>query len=828
VTAAPDKDRPLIVLSVASGYGGAERDIEIFARQVAGRRKVIVFAANPLHLAELGAITRPGLVVERLDLEAEDFVFTAARRFALRYAATNPSAVLANTLESLRILARAAAWLPGLDRRAFVFVRDYLWRDYEPLLDALPEATVLAPDRTVFERLGYIARHLVPEKPRRGVLLPSPAELPTETPVDADENALFLHLATVNGFKGHGRLIEAFARLRVDAPEIRGASYGHRPTPELFAALERQARRANVTEALAFHDYVADPSRLLDQCRAVVVASVSCNGGPETFGRTIIEAWAHARPVIAFAAGAPRHLIRHEVDGLLVPEGDSEALAQSIRRLHDDPALATRMGRAGRERAEREFAAERVVAQTLAVLDGAWLAPCARFDAAAPRAAPDRRVLFDVSLALSLGWRTPVGMSRIERDLAERLAAEHAATTLLVCGGGPEGGFRRLAPHELEMLAQQSSPIGRLAARELEEFPGERAASAPPLALWHRLLALHFAVLGKKTTGKRRLRRWLLKRARAAIGAPIATPPREFAPRDGDVLICVSNPWDRTEASAFARLKSAGVRIALVVHDLMVWETPHLTGGRDPVAYAANMLAAIEQASGVVAVSDATAQVLARAFAAERRAMPPVCVASPAIGLGAGSGSGSPPPGMTGRSNFALFCSTIEIRKNHILLLRIWDQLRSILPAEQLPELVFVGGWGWGIDAVRLTVERNWRLSPHLRILDNARDDELLWLYRHARFTLFPSRNEGFGLPIAESLSLGAPALVSDHPATVEASQGLMPALDPDDLPAWRDEILRLIRDDDALRDLKRRAALWRKPDPQALVGALMSLAELA
>ena len=60
-------------------------------------------------------------------------------------------------------------------------------------------------------------------------------------------------------------------------------------------------------------------------------------------------------------------MVTHEVDGLLVPVKDAAALAAAIARLHDDPALAERLGRAAREKALARFDERIVLAQTLAV-----------------------------------------------------------------------------------------------------------------------------------------------------------------------------------------------------------------------------------------------------------------------------------------------------------------------------------------------------------------------------------------------------------------------------------------------------------------------------
>ncbi len=186
-----------------------------------------------------------------------------------------------------------------------------------------------------------------------------------------------------------------------------------------------------------------------------------------------------------------------------------------------------------------------------------------------------------------------------------------------------------------------------------------------------------------------------------------------------------------------------------------------------------------------------------------------------------------PPNGIDRTRPFVLFCSTIEVRKNHLLLLHLWERLRQELPPDRLPVLIFVGRWGWGVDAVRLAVERNWRLTPHVQIFEDVRDDALRWLYRNARFTLFPSFNEGFGLPAGESLSVGTPVLISDHPALVEATEGLMPAIDPFDLPAWQREVTALCLDDARLEALREKARAYRGPRPNELAHAIAAAAHL-
>lgn len=87
----------------------------------------------------------------------------------------------------------------------------------------------------------------------------------------------------------------------------------------------------------------------------------------EGFSQALLEAMALGKPVIASAAGGNVEVVRHEVDGLLVPPLDAAAWAAAIERLLSDPALAARLGQAARPRARVTFALERTVESTLAL-----------------------------------------------------------------------------------------------------------------------------------------------------------------------------------------------------------------------------------------------------------------------------------------------------------------------------------------------------------------------------------------------------------------------------------------------------------------------------
>jgi glycosyltransferase involved in cell wall biosynthesis len=75
----------------------------------------------------------------------------------------------------------------------------------------------------------------------------------------------------------------------------------------------------------------------------------------DSFGLVLLEAWANGLPNVAYRAGGPAELIRHEQDGLLVCCGDVEQLAATLERLARNRALCARLGTAGQERSCQVF-----------------------------------------------------------------------------------------------------------------------------------------------------------------------------------------------------------------------------------------------------------------------------------------------------------------------------------------------------------------------------------------------------------------------------------------------------------------------------------------
>lgn len=367
--------KTLFVLSIASGYGGAERSIEIILRHLPRDMRVRVYAESPLHIERL---RQPGgLPVEaRLVRVGPGHTPIGRRLTALRLALEclryRPDAILLNTHKAAILAAAAARLVRPLGQRCHLYVRDFQWRDLEFIFGRLRGARVLVPDATVAHRLGYLSPFYVPPfGPLPCSVVPDMVEIPAGA---VCYDGPILHLATLNPWKGHADLALALHELQKRQRPISLLSCGANEEGGYQARLVSLIERLQLGDSYRLGEYLADPSELLRRCRGVVIASVSHSGGPEAFGRTAIEAWAYRKPVIAYAAGAPANLITHGVDGLLVPEGDTNALAEALSLLASSPELCRRLGEAGHAKVLERYEAAAVTKQLLVELSlaSAW------------------------------------------------------------------------------------------------------------------------------------------------------------------------------------------------------------------------------------------------------------------------------------------------------------------------------------------------------------------------------------------------------------------------------------------------------------------------
>jgi glycosyltransferase involved in cell wall biosynthesis len=214
-------------------------------------------------------------------------------------------------------------------------------------------------------------RRLVPEAEAFTIPFGAAAEVAGETRwrgrVSEDPLEL-LFVGRLVERKGVAVLLEALARVRSEV-DVRLTVVGDGP---LLAALTARAQGLGLAGAVEFTGAVSDAelSGRLEACDALVLPAVEdSKGDVEGLGVVLIEALLHERPVIASASGGIVDIVRDGETGLLVPPGDPGALAGAIRRYRDEPELAARLARAGRDHVEKEFSWESIVDRLLEVYD---------------------------------------------------------------------------------------------------------------------------------------------------------------------------------------------------------------------------------------------------------------------------------------------------------------------------------------------------------------------------------------------------------------------------------------------------------------------------
>lgn len=162
---------------------------------------------------------------------------------------------------------------------------------------------------------------------------------------------------------------------------------------------------------------------------------------------------------------------------------------------------------------------------------------------------------------------------------------------------------------------------------------------------------------------------------------------------------------------------------------------------------------------------------------------------------------------------YVLVVSTIEVRKNHTLMIRVWERLREEL-GDRVPYLVFVGKWGWQIDALHTYIDDQGYEDDWLFIFNGISDVMMETLYKRALFTVYPSFAEGFGLPIGESLAYGKPCIASDTTAMPEVGGDFVRYFNPFDWETAWQAIRQPIVDRGDLRQWEESIATAFKPKP--------------
>lgn len=397
---------------------------------------------------------------------------------------------------------------------------------------------------------------------------------------------------------------------------------------------------------------------------------------------------------------------------------------------------------------------------------------------------PQRCIFFDVSALLRDHARLS-GVERIQAQLAS-VVSDSTASAKFCRFDASRDIFVSVEPGEVIAAVDRMS----------DGYAGRRENS-----------------LGSAITGRFR------KRFRRVLSLPplsvIAAWKRSFTQMRSQRL-CVSSSWgpgttyvsvgmDERDNNLhrLARLrKRLNFEVVVTVFDTIPFTVPQLQGAKSDL-----LLTVIETADLLFVISDSTKNDVST-VAKEHAIRLPHVVKLPMPSSLCQYPTPHDAPERDGRcvvpQSFVLCVGTITARKNHHLLLDVWERLIARHGAAA-PQLVIAGKNGW-LNAETLA---RMRLTPQfagvVEHFEDLSDSELAWLYENCAFTVMASLYEGWGYPVSESLDFGKACIASDRASLVEAGAGLCVHLDPVDRNAWTKAVERLWFDLDYRDVLERR-----------------------
>ncbi len=340
----------IFILSNASGYGGSERSIELLSKYISADNELFVFCENEVHYKNLILSSSNFNIILLKDDKKFFFLIINLMKLLKLIFLKRPDLIIANTNKAafyLGLLNMLLRFYLKQTKKIF-FVRDFGWKFKWIIKKFLFDAKLCIPSKAVSEYASYFNSNFI--------VIPDPIDLVSKRDTlrgAQDKKIEIICVAMISRWKGIEYLIKACAL--IESKNYIVKIIGNSTDLEYLNDLKSLVHSLDLTNNIEFISYTNDINQYFEKADIVVVTSISDFGGPETFGRTIIEAWNFSKPVVAFDCGGPSFIIEHNISGLLVAEKDIRGLSEAITLLIADGELRLHLGLRGREVAERKY-----------------------------------------------------------------------------------------------------------------------------------------------------------------------------------------------------------------------------------------------------------------------------------------------------------------------------------------------------------------------------------------------------------------------------------------------------------------------------------------
>lgn len=276
---------------------------------------------------------------------------------------------------------------------------------------------------------------------------------------------------------------------------------------------------------------------------------------------------------------------------------------------------------------------------------------------------------------------------------------------------------------------------------------------------------------------------------------PVA-PPSSLKFLSGDILFLCDGIWMHDAVGAVEEAHRAGARVVLFIHDIIPLTHPQFCHPAFVKRFSAWLARMLPLSDALVFNSRHTRDTVAR-YVEESGLPAPLQDLWRVVYLGADLPAQdmelprwSSVRSILGQTGNTYLCvGTLEARKNQELLIDAFEQLWG---EGGTAKLLLIGRSGGMCHELvdRIRHHPQWR--KRLFWLDRASDRELNHAYAHAKGLIFPSLEEGFGLPLVEALRAGLPTVCSDLPVFREIAQDRALYFPPSDSAALHRTLVRL------------------------------------
>jgi glycosyltransferase involved in cell wall biosynthesis len=295
----------------------------------------------------------------------------------------------------------------------------------------------------------------------------------------------------------------------------------------------------------------------------------------------------------------------------------------------------------------------------------------------------------------------------------------------------------------------------------------------------------------------------------AAPGAVADAQSPDVIFRPGDWLVNLGAFWDaRYEPAFLDDLSAKGVRLAILVHDIIPELFPELCAQPFAGVFSTLLRDIVPKADLIFANSHRTGDDLAACMRRLEKRIPTPVV----LPVGGKKHENIPAAAPILDRPYVLIVGTIEARKNHHAMMRVWRRLLRTMPEAAVPDLVFAGKVGWlAGDLCQQLQNAKW-FGGKVQLIEFPSDADLASLYQHCLFSVFASLYEGFGLPVMESLCFGKTVAASNSSSIPEVGGEFCVYFDPDNINDAYRVIRGLIEKPERVAELEARIAARFKP----------------